>query len=307
MKSLLLDLIHGDVADSGVITIDDLGDLLESRTTGLDVHEVDEADLTENPDAVDEVKSPGVTTGERAVVGRGGLPGVEGQRVEVVVQKKSDLHRDVEEHETLGTERVGEDLNGITNQETRPTSRVEDTVEPDEEDHGVIGSRGLVLLVKTTGKSPEDEDDEHTTGGEQEGETTVKAVDEHGASNRDNHIENGLSSGDDETVLLTLETSVLVEDSGVVGDDTVSGPLGEETKREENDETVAVTLGLEEVGVSGGVGGELLSLDGFTDLAVLELNGRVVGIAVGVVLAEDSQGFVMAVLGDEKTGRLGNP
>ena len=51
----------------------------------------------------------------------------------------------------------------------------------------------------------------------------------------------------------------------------------------------------------------MLSLDGFTDLAVLELNGGVVDIAVGVVLAEDSQGFVMAVLGDEESRRLGNP
>ena len=244
VKSLLLNLVHGDVADRGVVTVNNLGDLLESRTTGLDVHEVDEADLTENPDAVDEVKSPGVTTSELI-----GSPGVKGQRVEVVVQQEGDLHRDVEDHKTLGTERVGENLNGVTNQETRPASRVKDTVEPDEEDHGVVGSGSLVLLVKTTGESPEDEDDEHSTGGEKEGEATVEAVDKQGASNRDNHIENGLSSGDNKTVLLTLETSVLVEDSRVVGDDTVSGPLGEETKREEDDETVAVTLGLEEVDV----------------------------------------------------------
>ncbi|KAI6771414.1 hypothetical protein HG531_009039 [Fusarium graminearum] len=92
IQSLLLNLLHGDVANSSVVTINDLGNLLKSRSSGLDIHEVDEGNLSENPDGVDEVESPGVSTKDLVIAS---LPGFESQRVEVVVQEESDLDRDV--------------------------------------------------------------------------------------------------------------------------------------------------------------------------------------------------------------------
>lgn len=246
VQSLLLDLLHSNMANGSVVTVNDLGNLLQSRTSCLDIHEVDEDDLTEDPDGVDEVESPGVATVNLIVTD---LPSGEGQRVQVVVQEEGDLNGNVQDHETLSTERVGENLNTIANEETRPAGGVEDTVEPDKENHGVVGSRSLVLFIETASESPEDEDKEHATSSKQEGEATVKAFDKHSTSNRDNHIENGLSGGDDEAVLLACQSGVLVEDSRVVGDNTVSRPLREDTKREENNQAVSVALGLEEVHV----------------------------------------------------------
>ena len=46
---LLLDLADIDVGNIGVVTIDDLGELLESGALGLDVHEVDEGELESDP------------------------------------------------------------------------------------------------------------------------------------------------------------------------------------------------------------------------------------------------------------------
>ena len=46
---LLLDLVEVEVRDLGVVAVDDLGQLLERRAPGLDVHEVDEAQLQEDP------------------------------------------------------------------------------------------------------------------------------------------------------------------------------------------------------------------------------------------------------------------
>lgn len=46
---LLLDLVDVDMSDLGLVAIDDLGQLLEGGSLGLDVHEVDEAQLEEDP------------------------------------------------------------------------------------------------------------------------------------------------------------------------------------------------------------------------------------------------------------------
>lgn len=42
----------------GIITIEDLSQLLESGTPGLDVEEVDEAELNEDPNRVDQRQVP---------------------------------------------------------------------------------------------------------------------------------------------------------------------------------------------------------------------------------------------------------
>lgn len=304
-QDLLLNRIKSDIGNSSVVAINDLGNLFESRSTSLDIHEVNEENFTKDPNGVDEVQSPGVTAVERVLVRS--LPGAESQRVEVVVEKKGDLNRDVQEHETLGTKRVRQDFDRITNQKTRPAGRIEDTVEPHEENHGVVSSGSLVLLEKAAGESPEDESKEHASSSEEEGETTVETFDEQSATNGDNHIENGLTGGDDQALVLTLQTSVDVETGRVVRDDTIARPLREETEREENNKAISVTLGLEEVGVLRAVVGKLLGLNGVTDLTVLELDSRMVDIAVGVVLGENVKSLILTVLGDEESRGLWNP
>lgn len=41
--------VEVDAGDLGLVAVDDFGQLLEGRAAGLDVHEVDKDDLTENP------------------------------------------------------------------------------------------------------------------------------------------------------------------------------------------------------------------------------------------------------------------
>lgn len=94
------------------------------------------------------------------------------------------------------------------------------------------------------------------------------------------------------------DTNTLVQEVGVVGDDGVAGPLGEEAEGDEDHEAVAVPRGAYEVEVAGAVLALELHLEGVADLAELELDGRVVAVAVTVVLGEDVKGLVEAVVGD---------
>lgn len=52
------------------------------------------------------------------------------------------------------------------------------------------------------------------------------------------------------------------------------------------------------------LGDEGLGVDGLADLGVLELDKLVCDVAVGVVGTEDLEGFLVATLGDQPTGRL---
>jgi len=48
-RGLLLDLLEVQLRDGSIVAVDDLGELLEGRTLGLDVHEVDEDELGGDP------------------------------------------------------------------------------------------------------------------------------------------------------------------------------------------------------------------------------------------------------------------
>lgn len=90
----------------------------------------------------------------------------------------------------------------------------------------------------------------------------------------------------------------------VVGDDGVTGVLGDDTDGDDNGEPPAVTLGPEEVEVAGAVVNIGLDAESLLDLAVLELDSQVVLVAVGVVLGQGLESLVVAVPGDEPSGGL---
>lgn len=104
-----------------------------------------------------------------------------------------------------------------------------------------------------------------------------------------------------------LYTSLVIQRAGEVGNDGVSRPLREETEGQEDSQPVPVSLRLEEVDVAAVSLGFHLEPDGLLDLAVLELDGRVLVVAVGVVLGEHLERLVVLVLGHEESGRLGHP
>lgn len=232
---------------------------------------------------------------------------VEGDRVGVGVEGKRALDRHVHDHQALATESVGEDLDRVADEQTGPGERVEDAEDPDEEDHGLVGALGAVLSVETGSQGPEDEGAAHTGGGSEESRPTAELVNEQSHRSRNDEGETGLAGRETELGGGVGDAGGLVQLGGVVGDNGVAGPLGEEAERQENGEAVTVAAGLEEVEVAAVLGRLHLEADGLLDLAELKLDGGVVGVAVGVVLGEDVEGLVVLVLGDQKTGRLGNP
>jgi len=82
--------------------------------------------------------------------------------------------------------------------------------------------------------------------------------------------------------------------------------LREETKGCEKHKPVPVALGLEEIKVGGSLLVLELEAESLFDFSKLELNCIVVGITVGMVLGKDVKGFLVSLLGNQPTWRLGN-
>lgn len=106
--------------------------------------------------------------------------------------------------------------------------------------------------------------------------------------------------------LLSGDTTTFVDEMGVVGNDGVTTVLGDDTDGDDDGEPPSVSLGLEEIEVAGAVGNLRLNAESLLDLAVLELDSQIVLVAVGVVLGQGLEGLVVAVLGDQPSGRLGD-
>ena len=263
---------------------------------GLDVEEVNKDELEGDPGGVDGVQLP-----------LGALPdAVHGDRVDLVVHDEGDVDGDVHDHHALGAELERQDLDGVGDEQTRPGEGVAHTVEPEEDDDGDAGALVCGLAVLRAGDGRCHEAQKHTSGGGEEERTATDAVTQHGARNGDDQGEDLVATVKTETSLGASDTSCLVDFVGVVGEESVAGPLREETERDDEHESVPVALGLEEVEVGGTLLGIELEADGLLDLLVLELHQRVVDVAVGVVLSENLQGLLGPLLGEQPTRRLGD-
>jgi hypothetical protein len=304
-------------ADLGVVAVEDAGDFFESgapvvsglvdirrrqrlwggNVLGLDVEEVDESELDGDPASVNAVELP-LTA----------LPGaVYGDRVDVVVDDEGNVDGDVHDHHALGTQLEGQDLDGVGDKETGPGEGVADTVEPEEDDDADSGAGLAGLAVLCTADGSGHETQKHTASGREEERATTDAVTEQGAGDGDDQGEDLVAAVKTETSLRAGDTGGCVDLVGVVREESVAGPLREETERDDEHESVPVALGLEEVGERRGLLGEELKADGLLDLFVLELNQRIVDVAVGVVFSEHLQRIFSPLLGEQPTWRLGDP
>ena len=99
---------------------------------------------------------------------------------------------------------------------------------------------------------------------------------------------------------MLLDTSTFVNDIHVVGEDSVTRVLRDDTKGDDDSKTPHVTPGLEEVNVTSGLG-SVVGLDCLLDLAVLELNCGVVLVTAGMVLGQNTEGLLGSVLVDKET------
>jgi len=264
---------------------------------GLDVEEVDKDELEGDPGGVDGVELP-----------LGALPdAVHGDGVDLVVHDEGDVDGDVHDHHALGAELEGQDLDRVGDEETGPGEGVAHTVHPEEDDDGDAGALVLGLAVLGAGDSGGHEAQEHTSGGGEEERAATDAITQHGAGDGDDQRENLVATIETETGLGACDTGCLVDLVGVVGEEGVAGPLREETEGDDEHESVPVALGLEEIEVGGALLSVEFEADGLLDLLVLELDQRVVDVAVSVVLSENLKGLLGPLLGEQPTRRFGDP
>ena len=86
----------------------------------------------------------------------GGVVGeeaVEEDLLRLLAHGERGLHGDVHDHQPLGAEAEGQDLEGVSDEQTRPGEGVEEVEEPDEGDLGDAGAGVLLVGVFVDGGS----------------------------------------------------------------------------------------------------------------------------------------------------------
>ncbi|KAI6755517.1 hypothetical protein HG531_004623 [Fusarium graminearum] len=288
-NSLFLAVIVVDLRDIGIIAIKDSCDLFEGRTLSLNVEEEDKDELDSDPDLF-------------VFVGKV----LESDGVGLVTDGESNLDEEVHDHQTSGTESEGANLQSVGDDQTRPGNGVTDVEEPDKGDLGISEALDLCL---TASSFPIIKDGEFvlTNSGSKEERATTEAINSQRTTNGNEKLEHVLSGVQSSLLSLILDSSALVNNVGVVADQSITRVLRNDTQGDQEHETVTVALGSEKVDVATGLLGLVLEGNGVLDLVVFELHGRVVDIAVGVVFREDGESFLMALVGHEPSRRFGDP
>jgi len=265
----------------------------------LDVEVVDEDKLEKNPAGVagkqlPVLLVPGATLGD-------------GNGVDVVGDGERDLDPKVHDKDTLGAELVGQNLDGVGDQETRPGERVSYTVKPDEKDVDVSNGDLVRLRELLSSDGGADQEDKHTTSGGEEELAPTNTVDQQGAGDGDKQRQNLVTSVQSKLLGLASDTCTFVDDTCVVADDGVAGPLREETKGDDEHETLAVTGGLDEVHVRGALLVQEFNADSLLHLSILEHDSGVAVVVVGMVVGKHAERLVVPVLGQQPTWGFRDP
>lgn len=93
----------------------------------------------------------------------------------------------------------------------------------------------------------------------------------------------------------------------IVGKESVSAVLRDDTQGDEESKTISVALCAEEIHVGAGLLEFKLKTEGLSDLAILEAHSCVVLIAIRMVVGENCFGFFIALLRDQPTWGFRNP
>ena len=120
---------------------------------------------------------------------------------------------------------IWKNLKGVGDKQTGETDRVEDTKDPNE-DKLCVAEAGLAgALVLTSHGSPENEGENHTRSRDEEETATTSTVDHEGSADGYNQAKEGVADVKTELLLLSSNTGLLVDQIGVVGDNSVTGVL----------------------------------------------------------------------------------
>lgn len=281
------DLLEGGVA--GVGGVEDLVQLLESKTLGLNQEEVEEHGLKEIPDDVDDEEPP--------------ADGLNTEGNGVVVDSEGEVGDETRDTHTLDTGGVVKTLDGVQGLHRSPGDGVGDIEGEDTEDGE--GSDTVLDLGDTDGNAREPDTEETGTGDQH-----LPATDLVGKAGTDEdsaqELDDGLNTVDEELGVLVSDTGGVHDGGSEVGEDGGSGHLTTESDDEHHQETVTAVVVLEETRVIpetlvGTVGG-----DRGNHLLVLELNERSVGVTLSVVAGKDGTGLLVAAVSNQPTGGLGH-
>lgn len=169
--------------------------------------------------------------------------------VDVLVDGKRNLDEEVHNHETLGTNLEGQDLDSVGHKQTRPSQSVSNGEDPDHGNNTLTSGLATLLLLLGGADGPDNEAHAHGCGSSNEERSATDAVTQQGARNGDDEGQDGKATIETELCVAIGYTNGVVDIGSVVGSETVARPLGEKTERREEHEPVPVALGLEEVEV----------------------------------------------------------
>jgi CO dehydrogenase nickel-insertion accessory protein CooC1 len=93
----------------------------------------------------------------------------------------------------------------------------------------------------------------------------------------------------------------------IVGEESISTVLRNDTEGDEKSKTIPVALCAEEIHVGAGLLEFKFKTEGLSDLAILEAHSRVVLIAIGMVVGENCFCFFVALLRDQPTWGFRDP
>lgn len=171
--------------------------------------------------------------------------------VDVGIKEERNIDKGEHVAHALGADGEGQNLDGVTDQETRPGDVVEGVVEEDHEDDGApvsLDARGGESL---RANGPNHEAAAHASGGDKEERAATKLIDEEAHGGGNDAVPDVQDTVDLELHVGVLDADAVEHTGDVVRDETVAGPLGEQTSREQDKKPVAVALGLEELEPAG--------------------------------------------------------
>lgn len=270
---------------------EDLLQLFQGFSSGLNEEEVDEGNLDTDPGNVDQVQLPSDL--------------LHTNRDTVCV----DDHGNVEEEEvgprTLGSSPVLQTLYSVQGLKRCPTPS-EDDAEAIDRDDSTVGK--IVCRLRSSGKGSQENVEEQAACKTAKQHLAATELVEKGSSvDSTNHTEDWVNGINEQLLVRIIDSSVLDHRRHEVGDDVVSTPLPKKCHSDNHHHPVTGSLGVVELAevpprVVVACGCKVLG-----DFTQLKLDKGVVLVAITVVFGHDCDSLLASVLCQEPTGRFREP
>lgn len=99
----------------------------------------------------------------------------------------------------------------------------------------------------------------------------------------------------------------VVDKIDIVAEQSISRVLRDDTERNEKHQAISVTSGLQEVGVIARLPVLKLESEGLLDFTELELDGRILSVAISMVMSERRKRLFVSFLRNVPSWRFWNP